>query len=159
MSENNRITIVAPIDWKSSFSYHPLIVVNSLPPSEYRIICKELSDDGGCLTILPSLCGTIDDMLKVLEGCLASGSNFRKVLEEHYGDAIHQLKEIKCDFNGIAVSISDGMTAEEAKLKWLRDGLNSGHKNLVIHMTAEETAALESEPAMREIISRYRKEV
>lgn len=152
-------TIVSPINWKESFSYHPLIIVHSMEPIEYRITCMQLSDDGECLTILPSLCGTIDDMLKVLEGCLVKESNLRTVLEEYYGKEIQKLTQIKCNFNGIEVTITKEMTAEAAKLRWLRDGLNAGYKNMVISLTPQEKAELERELAMKELISRYKKEV
>lgn len=160
MTENDkRVTIVSPIDWKKSFSSHPFIIVNSVQPIEYRIACKELSDDGRCLTIFPSLNGSIDEMLEVLEGCLAENSNFRTVLEEYYGKKIQNMTRIKCVFNGIKVTITRMMTAEEAKLNWLRDGLKSGYKGMVTRLTLHEKAELEREPGMKELISKYKEEM
>ena len=160
MNENKKkVTTVSPIDWKESFSCHPLIIVNALEPIKYRIACYKLSNDGECLTILPSLNGTIDDMLKVLEGCLMEESNFCTMLEEYYGKEIRKLTQINCNFNDIEVTITKKMSAEEAKIQWLRDGLNAGHKNLVIYMTSHEKAELECDPAMSEIIRRYRAEL
>ena len=137
-------TNVSPIDWKSSFSSYPFIIINALEPIKYRITCICLSDDGMTPTILPFLSSTIDDMLNVLEGCLLKESNFRTVLKEYYGDIAQNLNKFKCDFNGIEVVIDNQMTAWEAKLNWLRDGINSGYKNLVIYMSSEERAALEN---------------
>lgn len=114
-------TNVSPIDWKSSFSSYPFIIIDALEPIKYRIACRHLSDDGGTLTILPSLSSNIDDMLNVLEGCLLKESNFRAVLKEYYGDRAQKLNQFKCDFNGIEVVIDNQMTALEAKLKWLRE--------------------------------------
>lgn len=151
-------TKVSPIDWKTSFEFHPLVIMYTLTPIKYRIACKCLSDEGE-LTIVPSLNFGIDEMLYVLEGCLLKESNFRGVLKEYYGDKAQNLTQIKCDFNGIKVVINDQMTAWEAKLKWLRDGLNAGHKNMAIHLTTEERTALEKEEAMKEIIHRYREEL
>lgn len=160
MNENKKkVTNVSPIDWKESFFFHPLIIVNAFGPIPYRIACYKLSDDGECLTILPSLNGTIDDMLQVLEGCLMEESNFCTVLEDCYGKEIRKLTQINCNFNGIEVTITKEMGAEEAKLQWLRDGLNAGHKNLVLQMTSHEKAELERDPAMRKIIREYKKEL
>lgn len=152
-------TNVSPINWRESFSYYPCIIINAKAPIKYRIICRDMSDDGGILTIQPSLNGTIDEMLKVLEGCLMKESNFRKALEEYYGSKARFLNQIKCDFNGIQVVINDQMSAWDSKQNWLRDGLNAGYKNMVIQMTLEEKAALEEDAAMKEIIARYRKEL
>lgn len=153
-------TKVTPIDWKSSFSSHPFIIIYTKTPIVYRITCKSLSDDGKNLTIVPAANFNIDTMLNVLEGCLLKESNFREALEEYYGYKVQNLTQIKCDFNGIEVVIDKQMTAWEAKLKWLRDGLNAGYKNLAIHMTIDEITALESEDDdIKKIIHRYREEL
>lgn len=152
-------TKVSPIDWKSSFSSHPFIIIHTVAPFKYRIACGRMSGDGEILTILPSLNFSIDDMLNILEGCLLEESNFRAELKEYYGDMAQNLTRIECDFNGIKVVITKQMTAFEAKLKWLRDGLNAGYKNIAIHLTTEERTALESEAPMKEIIHRYRQEL
>jgi hypothetical protein len=118
-----------------------------------------MSDDGGILTIVPSINFNIDDMLNVLEGCLQRDSNFRTVLQDYYGNRAQKLTQIKCNFNGIEVVINDQRTAWETKLKWLRDGLNAGYKNIAIHLTTEERTALEHDNVMKELIHRYRKEL
>lgn len=152
-------TKVSPIDWKSSFSSHPFVIIQAVAPFEYRIACGNMTDDGSTLTILPSLSFDIDDMLKILEGCLQKESNFRTELQEYYGEDAQKLNQIKCDFNGIEVVINEQMTAQEAKLNWLRDGLNAGYKNLVLRMTSEEREILEREYAMKEMINKYRREM
>lgn len=161
MNETKKVipTKVAPIDWKESFESHPFVIIHTQTPIVYRITCGCMSDDGGILTIVPSINFSIDDMLNVLEGCLQRDSNFRTVLQDYYGNRAQKLTQIKCDFNGIEVVINDQMTAWEAKLKWLRDGLNAGHKNMAIHLTTEERTALEAEEAMKDIIHRYRSEL
>ncbi len=156
---SSKVTNVSSINWKESFSSHPFIIVYAWEPIRYRIACCELSNDGKCLTILPSLNGTIDDMLRVLEGCFMEDSNFRSVLEEYYGKDIWQLTEVTCDFNGINVSISKEMTAEEAKLQWLKDSLLAGYKNLAIQLTPREKVELERDPKMRDLIQKYRSEL
>lgn len=158
-NKTKKATQVSPIDWKSSFSSHPFIIIYTFEPIKYRIACRCMSDDGETLTIFPSLSFNIDDMLNVLEGCLLKESNFRTALEEYYGYKAQNLRQFKFDFNGIDVVINDQMTAWDAKLKWLRDGINAGYKNLVIHMSAEERTALESENDMKEIMDRYRREM
>lgn len=157
--DKKEVTTVAPINWKESFSFHPFIIVNALQPIEYKIACIELNDNGETLTILPSLIATIDDMLKVLEGCLMEESNFRTVLKEYYGEEILNLKQISCDFNGIKVTITQEMSAHEAKIQWLKDGLNAGYKNFVIHLTPQEKAELESDSDMCELMRRYKEEL
>ena len=152
-------TEVAPIDWKESFESHPFVIIHTQTPIVYRIACGCMSDNGRILTIVPSVNFSIDDMLNVLNGCLLKESNFRTVLQEYYGDKAQNLTQIQCDFNGIEVVINEQITAWEAKLKWLRNGLNAGYKNMAIHLTMEERAALESDDAMKEIIHRYRKEL
>lgn len=159
MKKNTTVTNVSPINWKESFSSYPFIIVYSLEPIRYRIACCELSNDGKCLKILPSLNGTIDDMLQVFEGCLNERSNFRSVLEEYYGKDIWQLTEVTCDFNGINVSISKEMTAEEAKLQWLKNSLLAGYKNTTIHLTPREKGKLERNQTIRDLIQKYRSEL
>lgn len=136
-----------------------MCIVYSLEPIRYRIVCCELSNDGKCLNILPSLNATIDDMLQVFEGCLNEQSNFRSVLEEYYGKDIWQLTEVTCDFNGINVSISKGMTAEEAKLQWLKNSLLAGYKNTEIHLTPRKKGELERNQTIRDLIQKYRSEL
>lgn len=145
-------TTVLPIDWKESFSYHPYIVIHS-ETSQYRIICKSLSDNGETLTILPSLSGSIDDMLHTLEGCLNEESNFRQVLKEYYGPSSEKLKAFSCDFNGINLTLEKGMTAMEAKLIWLKNALTAGYHNLLFYMSAHELEALRNDPCMESIDS------
>lgn len=152
-------TIVFPIDWKRSFLSHPLVIIRAWEPFKYRIACRHMSDDGGTLTIVPALSTSIDDTLKIMEGCLQKESNFRTVLQEYYGDSAQKLSKIQFDFNGIEVAITEQMTAKEAKLKWLRDGLNAGYKNMVTHLTSEEIKVLESEEGMKELMDKYRREL
>ena len=158
-NKTKKATKVSPIDWKESFSSYPFVIICTLEPIKYRIACGCMSDDGETLTICPSLSYNIDDMLKVLEGCLLKESNFRTVLKEYYGDEAQNLRQFKCNFNGIEVVIDDQMTAWDAKLKWLRDGIIAGYKNLVIYMSTDERTALESEDAIKEIMDRYRREM
>jgi len=150
------LTTVELINWKESFLSRPLIIVNAIEPIKYRIACADMSDNGENLTIVPSLTGTIDDMLEVLEGCLKKESNFRLVLKEYYGDKAENLRKFECDFNGINVAISEEMSAWDAKLKWLRDALNAGYQSVAVHLTTKERVELEKDTAMKEIIRRYR---
>lgn len=154
-----KLQIDINIDWKESFKSHPHVIIYTQIPIVYRIACKCMSDDGGILTIVPSINFNIDDMLNVLEGCLQRDSNFRTVLQDYYGNRAQKLTQIKCNFNGIEVVINDQRTAWETKLKWLRDGLNAGYKNIAIHLTTEERTALEHDNVMKELIHRYRKEL
>ncbi len=135
---------VSKIDWRRSYFVYPFIVINILLPIEYQkyqLLCKDLN--GSTLQILPDLDFYIDEMLDVLAGCLLPTSNFREVLEEYYGEDARKLKEVQCDFNGIKVVINDQMTAKEAKLNWLRDGLKAGYKNMAVCLSREDEVILE----------------